>query len=472
MSITILRQAGLLACTAITLAGCGTATKTQLTPPSSSSLAAIEVAAKSSSVCQGNRTQLTALGVLADGTKVDITRAVAWSAGGEQVARIDGTELLTISAGTVDVVAILEGIVGRASVAVVGAKADSLQITPAGDMLPLGSTVQLRLTGTCPDGTAADASAAAEWTASGTAVTVSPTGLLTTVARGSAQLQAKAAGVTREKSFTVTAPVVGALRVSPTGDSLAVGYSRYVHATAVLTDETELDVTTIATWTSLDPTIVSVNNGLMKAVGEGTGWIRASLNGITGTAVFLVTPATLMSLQSSWAGRYYNIPIGWTHQVTVKALYSDETTRDVTFDANWTSANPEWVSVEDGLITSLGGAGSVVLTAKYEETSVTLSITVKPATTQISVTPTSNNTVQVGASKKLGAWGGPAFGADVADIVTWSSSDSSVALVQNDGPAAGCPDSWGCVVGIAPGTASICATKGALSGCQTVTVIP
>jgi uncharacterized repeat protein (TIGR03803 family) len=83
----------------------------------------------------------------------------------------------------------------------------SIAITPANPTRQVGTNVQLNATGTNSDGTTRDLTASANWTSSATQVaTVSPSGLVSALAAGSATITATSGGISTSTIVTVTGP--------------------------------------------------------------------------------------------------------------------------------------------------------------------------------------------------------------------------------------------------------------------------
>jgi len=164
------------------------------------------------------------------------------------------------------------------------------------------------------------------------------------------------------------------------------------------------------------------------------------------------------------------IPVGFATQLTATAIYSDNTTRDVTNLATWVSGTPTTASVSNagnskGLVSPLAG-GSATVTATYQSVSGTNVVTVTDATlTSIAVTP---------ATTSLAAFAVQPYTAvgtlsdsstiDVTTYVTWLSSTPSIVSISN---AAG---SRGVATALSSGMVTITAVRGSVSGTAALTV--
>jgi uncharacterized protein YjdB len=128
---------------------------------------------------------------------------------------------------------------------------------------------------------------------------------------------------------------------------------------------------------------------------------------------------------------------------------------------SWTSDQPGIATVTSTGVVTAVAAGSAVITANSEGQSGTATVTVTGASLQtLAVTPDTATLAPLG-SLQLTATVRDGTGAVVNNApVTWSSSNSLVALVSNQG----------LVSALIPGTAVITATSGQTTGTATITV--
>jgi uncharacterized protein YjdB len=176
----------------------------------------------------------------------------------------------------------------------------------------------------------------------------------------------------------------------------------------------------------------------------------------TGTAPALVsiavTPATASILPGS------------TQQFTATGTYSDNSTRNLSATASWTSSSTFIATI--GLHTGLAkgvAAGSATITATSGKVSATAAVTVSSAVlTSISVTPNIAS-VPAGYPQQFTATGNYSDGTTLSltNIVSWSSSATSVATIKVNTGLATC---------VAQGKANITAVSGTVRGSATLTV--
>lgn len=163
-----------------------------------------------------------------------------------------------------------------------------------------------------------------------------------------------------------------------------------------------------------------------------------------------------LGLSSPLSANYYRLVDGARDQNT-----------DVTSYAAWTSSDESVATVSGGVVTGVS-KGTVTITATYNGYMVTREITVKDVTSyKLTLTP-KNTDVSKGRTSKMTAVlatflnGTQINGNEVSSKCIWTSSDTSVATVNE----------IGLVTGINLGTTVITAEYGDLSVSGTVTVKP
>lgn len=129
------------------------------------------------------------------------------------------------------------------------------------------------------------------WSSSNTNVaTVSSTGLVTGVAGGSATITATSEGVQGTLTVNVVTDVAS-VTVAPSSFTLTtLGGTQQLTATARNASNVVLSER-IVTWSSLNPNVAAVNatTGLVTAVASGSTQIRATVEGVVGSATVTVT---------------------------------------------------------------------------------------------------------------------------------------------------------------------------------------
>jgi len=175
------------------------------------------------------------------------------------------------------------------------------------------------------------------------------------------------------------------ITVTPANASLQASATQQFTATGVFSDSSTEDMTKSVSWASSDASKATIqNSGLATGVAPGSVTITAASAGKTGTATLKISaPATLASVHISPLNP--TIAANGTQQFFANATYSDNTMRDVTQNATWTSSNASVATVQSagqlnpGLATG-AGAGTAAIIVSFNGQSGSTSITVTSPT--------------------------------------------------------------------------------------------
>ena len=291
-----------------------------------------------------------------------------WTSSDTAIAKVDAAGLVTAAgSGSATVIATAGGQSGSAGVTVAQAAAAVLLTPDTARLAALGATVQLAAAATDSNGHAI-ATKTFTWTSSDSGVaTVSPSGLVTAVANGTATVVTTADGAA-DSAAVVVAQVLASVAVTPAAPTLdALG--RTVQLTAAAQDSNAHTITgKTFSWTSSDAGVATVGaaSGLVTAAANGVATITATTDGVDGTAAVTVAQkAAVVTL--SPAGALVS-GVGATQQFTVEAWDANDSlipAPDV--HAIWTSLNPNVATVgaQSGVATAVG-AGQVTIGATVD----------------------------------------------------------------------------------------------------------
>jgi hypothetical protein len=180
-----------------------------------------------------------------------------------------------------------------------------------------------------------------------------------------------------------------------------------------------------------------------------------------------VTDATITQIQVTPFNP--TIPVGFDTRLAATAIYSDGSNRDITALATWTSGGPGAAAVSDALATkglvSGVAAGGATIQAQYTGVSGTTTVNISSAAlVAISIAPQAS-TIVVGTIAAFTATGtfDDMTTLDITPVVTWTSSDTSIADVSNADGTRGQATTFG------PGTTTIQAQRGMVTGTTTLT---
>lgn len=167
----------------------------------------------------------------------------------------------------------------------------ALQISPSNKTAAPGSSTQYTATATYGNNTVGNATSVVNWKSSSTNIaTIDAAGLATAQSQlGTTTISATSGSVIAKTGLTVSNQTVSSVTVSPSSVSLTVGQSQQLSATAFYSDNSSVNVTNQATWSSSATGVATVNNaGTVTAVATGTATITASFGGQSGNATVTV----------------------------------------------------------------------------------------------------------------------------------------------------------------------------------------
>ena len=177
------------------------------------------------------------------------------------------------------------------------------------------------------------------------------------------------------------------------------------------------------TWASSNASIASVNSGTVTAIKEGAATITASAGGKSATCSVKVSAKIITVTSVSLDKTSLSMQVGETETITAIVKPDDATDKAVV----WTSSDDAIASVSNGKITALK-SGEATITAKSGNCSAECVVTVSVNTESITLDKTTLS-LAIGETATLTATVKPDDATD--KTVTWSSSDESVAKVDN-----------------------------------------
>ncbi len=325
------------------------------------------------------------------------------------------------------------------------------------ELTAVGATVQLAVEVRDQNGNAM-AGAPVTWASSAPAVaTVSSAGLVTAVSNGTVTITATAGSASGTATATVVQQVSN-VAVSPATDTLVAGDT--LRLSAVAADANGHPVAEAEfSWASSDTLVAVVDDaGLVTGVGAGQAEVMVTSAEVTGRAQLLVVapaPTTVAVTPDTVA----LTALGQTAQFAAEVRdQAGRVMEDVPVD--WSSADTQVVAIDStGLVTAVG-RGVTTVAAAAGSASGTAVASVMQSAGSVVVSP-SSETVAPGDTLRLVAEAFDENGHAIGGTeFAWSSSDASVATV----------DDAGLVRGIAEGAATITATAGSASGTSRIAV--
>lgn len=296
--------------------------------------------------------------------------------------------------------------------------ATSVTISDAPEQLPVGETAQLTVT-VAPE----DSTDKVKWASSDESVlTVSAGGLVTAVANGDATVIATAGGQTDSVSVTVTTPATSVTIAGAPESPLPVGSTVQLSAVAKPDDTTDEVL-----WASSDENVLTVDaDGLVTALGNGKATITATAGDqVDSITVTVVTPASGVELDAESLTLYIG---GDASKLTARVLPAIASDKDVL----WASSDDGVVTVDGDGVVFPAGVGSATVTATTVDGGFTAScaVTVGEHVSGIELDKGEISIIGAGTAE-LRATVSPDAALDKS--VTWSTSDASVATVDESG---------------------------------------
>jgi hypothetical protein len=435
-------------------------------------VSSIAITPGTATLANGTSRQYTAIATLANGSTLNVTSQASWSTSNPSAATVGihtGLVKGAAAGGTSTITATYNGVSSNFVLTVNVVTVNSLTVTPVSPTIPVGVSQRFSATAVFSDSSVQDITLDATWGSSNTGVaTVSTIGNAFSFSSGSTTITAGFGGATGSATLNVDTATLSSVVVTPSSTVLPAGKTIIYQAYGNYSDGSQFVLTSLATWASDAPSIVSVTTGgVASTQSPGTANITASYKGITSTnSPVIVTSFPLVSIAVS--PKTASIPAGVATQFTAVGTFSDGSTQSLTAYATW-AASPSSIAT----ITNLPGVPGQATGVSQGVANVTAvfagivntppsALTVTTATiTSIAVTP-ANPVVTHGNQLTFKAVGSFSDGSqiDLTSQVNWSSSNVTVATISTTGVCSTA----------AAGTSVITATFGGVNGTANLTV--
>ena len=245
---------------------------------------------------------------------------------------------------------------------------------------------------------------------------------------------------------------VSSIELNKTSLVMMEGEEATLTATVKPADATEKTVS----WRTTDESIVSVNNGRLKALKPGNALVTAMAGGKSESCSIRVEQRTVAVTSVELDRKTLEMTEGDEVTLTATVKPDDATDKTVT----WSTSDASVATVTDGKVKALK-AGTATITAKAGDKTSTCAVTVQAKVIPVTSMWLDKSELELteGDEAVLTATVMPENATD--KTVTWTSSNTSVATVTN-----------GKVKAVKAGTATITAKAGDKSAKCTVTVLP
>ncbi len=451
------------------------------------SITSLTVAPTSSSIANGSAEQSTATANYSDGTQQDVTSQVTWSVVANTPSSIakdakSGARLThATSSGVVNVnqtgidsattpgIATLQASLGGAqsqsTVIVTNATITALAVKASDNEFPTGSAQPVQLIGTFSDGSTQDLTLTANWQSSNPAVATisSSSGLATAVSPGSVVFSGSFGGLQASSvKMTVLPQTLLSTAINVQYPLMPVQASEPLTLLGNYTNGTIQNLTPIATWTSSNPSVLTVDSsGKAYAVSAGAAQVIGTALGQSTIATITITATEPTALEIVPTNP--RIVTATHRKFRALASFGPNLQADFSPAVIWTSSDPSILTVDgDGNVKG-GNVGVATITATLAGVSATSTpITVtNPTLVRLNITPASAQ-IAPGTSEHFDVTAIFSDGSqqDVSNDANWTTSNSIVAGI----------DSTGNTDGVTPGTVAVSAAFWGQTVSSTLTV--
>lgn len=320
------------------------------------------------------------------------------------------------------------------------------------------------------DGAEHDISAKVKWISHNIDIAiVDDSGRVRGISNGTVEICAYIADTCRASltlSIAPPPPIQRAIILSP--EFLMQGSTHQLQLEAHFNNGIKQNTTVDATWSSSNPTIVSINKtGLITAHGVGSVTISAEILGhITASEIDVFDQQKLVDLSIQ------SIPplsLSQTYELLVEGTLVDGTSHPVSGYVNWIISDPSIASISaNGILTPLQ-PGQASVTAKLGNLSDVQSLTILSSEQQpdiaklttITLTPVADMIINHTVTLRAEGQYDDGSSNDISTKVTWASSDNVIATVNGN-----------VLTARHAGQATITASLDSVSAQQAVTVQP
>jgi uncharacterized protein YjdB len=260
-------------------------------------LGSIQIQPVNQVVAKGTNVKIKALGYFTDGSLIDLTSKVIWSASSSAFVDVlsasNGT-VLSLNEGSALISAAIDGVVGLGNITVTDATLQSLSISATQTTVPRGITQLLVATGTYSDMSTRNLNHQVNWQSDdilkATISNNTEPGLLRAISPGQLSISVSLGLVSDQINIDVTDAVLTGIQINNPNSKLNVTSSQLLTAIGSFSDSSTQDVSSEVNWLSGDTNIVSIGNakldkGFVRALSAGTVNISASLRDINSLPV-------------------------------------------------------------------------------------------------------------------------------------------------------------------------------------------
>ena len=254
--------------------------------------------------------------------------------------------------------------------------------------------------------------------------TVSPDGKVVAVGKGTATITATGKNnATANVTISVKQQITG-IKLNKTSLELEKGAKATLTAT-VLPSNADGDKT--VTWTTSDKNVVTVDGGVVTAIGKGSAVVTATTqNGKSAECEITVgVPLKSISFKNNTTSKTMNKGENFTLEVVYNPADTDA---DKTIA--WKSTDTSVATVKNGVVTAIGGGETEITATSKNGKTAKCKITVEVPLTSISIK--SETSIDFGQTEKLEVTYNP-VDTTSDKTIEWKSKDEKIAKISSDG---------------------------------------
>ncbi len=403
----------------------------------------IEITPATMSIPVGHKGTLQARAFYSDGSSKDIDHLATWSVDDGDIASVNNTvthagDVLGISEGVVTVTASFQGKHATNTTTVTSAILESVSISPAIETVIAGLDQQYTLTAQFSDKSSLDVTTSSDWLSSdNNTATIDSNGLATGHIEGRVTITGTYLGLSADATLNVLSGVLTTIQISPVDPTEPVGTVGRFTAMGFYTDGYSTNLTSSVTWTSSEPSIVSITTkgaggGQASADKLGISTIKAELSTISATTLVTVINAPIQSIVISPVSA--DIAPGMNYQYTATAIYGGSIPgKDITDVAHWNTNDTAIATITSTGYAKGESTGVATINATYDGQSATATLNVgAPELDHISLLP-ATNTLAMGTNVYYQAIAFDSAGKDyvINNYADWAITDTTIAHVDN-----------------------------------------
>ena len=247
---------------------------------------AIDLGTIDLTIALGDSAILTVEGAYSDGTARDLTTEATWSSSNEDVLRFTAPgQLETVAQGAATISVTYEGMSASEDVVVAAPRVAGLTLDPAEAVIGIdtrvGGGLDIAAMAAYSDGSTQDVTSDVEWISSNRSIgfmSATDIGRLALFGpTGEVMITARFEGLEATGTYLVTGPQVQRIAISPVTIRADLGRDAVpVTVEGTKTDGEVVDLTAETTWVIADPTVASIEAGLVTGLAAGETTITAT----------------------------------------------------------------------------------------------------------------------------------------------------------------------------------------------------